>query len=167
MLTVSRAATTSLPLKKAAPDPRRFTDLRNALGDRYVWFAGLDDVALEALYLGASGWVSGLTNAFPRESVSMVAALRRGDDAKAPAIYRWFMPLLHLDAERDLVQSIKLVEQMVGRGAELSAAVAQPLSGERRAAAIKTVENAAATRPVLPQAAAAQIDISRRRPRRW
>ncbi len=142
-------------LKESAPDPRRFTDLRNALGDRYVWFAGLDDVALEALYLGASGWVSGLTNAFPRESVSMVAALQRGDHAKALAIYRWFMPLLHLDAEHDLVQSIKLAEQIMGRGAEFVLPPRQPLSGERRAAVIKMVENAAATRPEPPQAAAA------------
>ena len=142
-------------LKESAPDPRRFTDLRNALGERFVLFAGLDDVALEALYLGAQGWVSGLTNAFPRESVSMVAALARGDHAKAREIYRWFMPLLHLDAEHDLVQSIKLAEQIMGRGAEFVLPPRQPLVGERRAAVIKMVENAAATRPEPPRAEAA------------
>ena len=142
-------------LKESAPDPRRFTDLRNALGGRYVFFAGLDDVALEALYLGAQGWVSGLTNAFPRESVGMVAALLAGDHARAIEIYRWFMPLLHLDAEHDLVQSIKLAEQIMGRGAEFVLPPRMPLIGERRAAVIKMVENAAATRPVPPQARAA------------
>jgi dihydrodipicolinate synthase/N-acetylneuraminate lyase len=142
-------------VKESAPDPRRFTDLRNECGDRYVLFAGLDDLALEALYLGAQGWVSGLTNAFPRESVGMVAAFERGDHAKAREIYRWFMPLLHLDAEHDLVQSIKLAEQIMGRGAEFVLPPRLPLTGERRAAVIKMVETAAATRPELPRAKAA------------
>jgi 4-hydroxy-tetrahydrodipicolinate synthase len=142
-------------IKESAPDPRRFTDLRNAFGERYVLFAGLDDLALEALYLGARGWVSGLTNAFPRESVEMVAAFERGDHAKAREIYRWFMPLLHLDAEHDLVQSIKLAEQIMGRGAEHVLPPRLPLSGARRAEVIKLVENAAATRPVLPRSRAA------------
>jgi 4-hydroxy-tetrahydrodipicolinate synthase len=142
-------------VKESAPDPRRFTDVRNACGDRYVLFAGLDDLALEALYLGAQGWVSGLTNAFPRESVGMVAAYERGDHAKAREIYRWFMPLLHLDAEHDLVQSIKLAEQVMGRGAEHVLPPRLPLAGERRGEVIRLVEHAAATRPELPRARAA------------
>jgi len=136
-------------LKESAPDTRRFTDVLNAFGDRYVLFAGLDDVALEGLYLGAQGWVSGLTNAFPRESVELVAAFERGDHAKAMEIYRWFMPLLHLDAEHDLVQSIKLAEQVMGRGSERVLPPRLPLQGERRAEVIAMVEKAAATRPVL------------------
>ena len=142
-------------VKESAPDPRRFTDLRNACGDRYVLFAGLDDLALEALYLGAQGWVSGLTNAFPRESVEMVAAFERGDHATAREIYRWFMPLLHLDAEHDLVQSIKLAEQIMGRGTEYVLPPRLPLSGARRAAVTRWVEKAAATRPELPRASKA------------
>jgi 4-hydroxy-tetrahydrodipicolinate synthase len=137
-------------VKESAPDPRRFTDLRNAFGDRFVLFAGLDDLALEALYLGAQGWVSGLTNAFPKESVGLVAAFQRGDHDKAREIYRWFMPLLHLDAEHDLVQSIKLAEQIMGRGAEFVLPPRLPLEGERRRQVVKMVENAAATRPSLP-----------------
>ena len=136
-------------LKESAPDPRRFTDVLNAVGDRYVLFAGLDDVALEGLFLGARGWVSGLTNAFPRESVGLVAALRNGDHAKALEIYRWFMPLLHLDAEHDLVQSIKLAEQVMGRGSERVLPPRMPLEGARRAEVIAMVEKAAATRPSL------------------
>jgi 4-hydroxy-tetrahydrodipicolinate synthase len=95
-------------IKESAPDTRRFTDLFNALGDRYVVFAGLDDIALEGLLLGARGWVSGLTNAFPRESLALWDAIGAGDFDAAREIYRWFMPMLHLDAEHDLVQSIKL-----------------------------------------------------------
>ena len=103
-------------VKESAPDTRRFTDVFNALGDRYVLFAGLDDVALEGLLLGARGWVSGLTNAFPQESIALWDAFKKRDLEAALAIYRWFMPLLHLDAEHDLVQSIKLAEEIMGRG---------------------------------------------------
>ena len=139
-------------VKESAPDTRRFTDFRNEFGSRYVLFAGLDDVALEGLYLGAQGWVSGLTNAFPRESVELVAAFERGDHAKAIEIYRWFMPLLHLDAEHDLVQSIKLAEQVMGRGSERVLPPRYPLIGARRAEVIAMVEQAAATRPNLDRA---------------
>ncbi|MGH6747525.1 4-hydroxy-tetrahydrodipicolinate synthase [Novosphingobium sp. PhB57] len=142
-------------VKESAPDTRRFTDFRNTFGDRYTLFAGLDDVALEGLYLGAQGWVSGLTNAFPKESVELVKAFERGDHAKAMEIYRWFMPLLHLDADHDLVQSIKLAEQVMGRGSERVLPPRYVLQGERRAEVIAMVEQAAATRPDLSVAAAA------------
>ena len=142
-------------LKESAPDTRSFTDILNAFGDRFTLFAGLDDIALEGMMLGASGWVSGVTNAFPRESSALVAAIERGDIASALAIYRWFMPLLHLDAEHDLVQSIKLAEQIMGRGSELVLPPRLPLEGERRAQVTALVEKAAATRPALEVAAAA------------
>jgi dihydrodipicolinate synthase/N-acetylneuraminate lyase len=134
-------------LKESAPDPRRFTDIINAFGDRYVLLAGLDDVALEALLLGASGWVSGLTSAFPRESVAMMRAAQRGDWVEARRIYRWFMPLLHLDAEHDLVQSIKLAEQVMGRGCERVRMPRMPLTGARRSDVIARVERCAKMRP--------------------
>ncbi|MQP66465.1 dihydrodipicolinate synthase family protein [Niveispirillum sp. SYP-B3756] len=138
-------------VKESAPDPRRFTDLINIFGDRYVLMAGLDDVALEGMILGAHGWVSGLTSAFPQESVALVAALQRGDIEEARRIYRWFMPLLHLDAEHDLVQSIKLAEQIMGRGSERVRLPRLPLAGERRKQVIDMVEKAAATRPIGPK----------------
>jgi dihydrodipicolinate synthase/N-acetylneuraminate lyase len=136
-------------VKESAPDPRRFTDLYNMCGDRYVLFAGLDDVALEGLVLGARGWVSGLTNVFPRESIALWDAVQRGDLATALKIYRWFMPLLHLDAEHDLVQSIKLAEAVMGRGSERVRMPRMPLQGERRAEVIRLVEAAEAARPAL------------------
>lgn len=134
-------------IKESAPDTRRFTDLRNRFGSRFTVMAGLDDVALEGLLLGASGWVSGLTSAFPRESVRLVAALGEGKLDEALAIYRWFMPLLHLDAGHDLVQCIKLAEQIMGRGSERVRMPRLPLSGARRAEVTAWVEQAAATRP--------------------
>ena len=136
-------------IKESAPDPRRFSDLANAFGDRFILFAGLDDVALEGMILGAQGWVSGLTNAFPAESLAMVAALDVGDLETARRIYRWFMPLLHLDAEHDLVQSIKLAETMMGRGTEWVRPPRLPLAGARREQVTSMVRQAIATRPVL------------------
>ncbi len=140
-------------VKESAPDTRRFTDLINAFGDRYFLMAGLDDVALEGLMLGAEGWISGLTSAFPRESVALYDAFVRGDMATAIAIYRWFMPLLHLDAEHDLVQSIKLSEQIMGRGSERVRPPRYPLTGARRAEVEAMVKTATDTRPSLPKAA--------------
>jgi len=138
---------TIVAIKESAPDSRRFTDIINAFGERFVLFAGLDDIAFEGLTLGAKGWVSGLTNAFPVESLRLYAALRNGDLEQARKIYRWFMPLLHLDAEHDLVQSIKLAEQVMGRGSERVRLPRLPLSGERRAAVIAMIERARDTRP--------------------
>ncbi len=146
---------TIVAIKESAPDTRRFTDLARAFGERVILMAGLDDVALEGLLLGARGWVSGLTSAFPQESVALVAAVDRGDLEEARRIYRWFMPLLHLDAEHDLVQSIKLAETIMGRGTEYVRLPRLPLAGARRAQVVAMVEEAAATRPVLAPAAAA------------
>jgi 1-pyrroline-4-hydroxy-2-carboxylate deaminase len=134
-------------IKESAPDPRRFTDLVNACGERFVLFAGLDDVVFEAVTLGARGWVSGLTNVFPTESLALFAALKAGDLERARRIYRWFMPLLHLDAEHDLVQSIKLAEQLLGRGSERVRPPRLPLAGARRSEVTALVEKARATRP--------------------
>ena len=133
-------------VKESSPDPRRFTDVVNACGDRFVLFAGLDDLVFEGVSLGARGWISGLTNAFPRESLALYEALRAGDLPRARNIYRWFMPLLHLDAGHDLVQSIKLAEQIMGRGSERVRPPRLPLTGARREEVTRLVERAAATR---------------------
>lgn len=138
-------------VKESAPDPRRFTDVINRFGDRYAVMAGLDDIALEGLLLGATGWVSGLTSAFPAESVRLVAAANAGNWQEAREIYRWFMPLLHLDAEHDLVQSIKLAEAIMGRGSERVRMPRMPLSGARRADVIARVEKCKATQPSKKQ----------------
>lgn len=142
---------TVVAVKESAPDPRRITDIINACGDRYVVFAGLDDVALEEMLLGAQGWVSGLTNAFPKESIALWDAVEAGDLDTALRIYRWFMPLLHLDAEHDLVQSIKLSEAIMGRGSERVRMPRMELTGSRRAEVTTMVETARDTRPALRQ----------------
>jgi 4-hydroxy-tetrahydrodipicolinate synthase len=138
-------------VKESSPDPRRFTDVVNACGDRFALFAGLDDLVFEGISLGARGWISGLTNAFPRESLALYEALRAGDLPRARNIYRWFMPLLHLDAGHDLVQSIKLAEQIMGRGSERVRPPRLPLTGARREEVTRLVERAAATRKQVSQ----------------
>ena len=153
-LTGLAAVANVVAVKESAPDPRRFTDLHNAFGERFALFAGLDDVALEGLLLGARGWISGLTNAFPQESLALWDAIRGGDIAQALSIYRWFMPLLHLDADHDLVQSIKLAESIMGRGSEHVRMPRLPLEGRRRADVTDMVERAAATRPSIRSMAA-------------
>src|SRR5882672_4888879 len=137
-------------IKESSEDTRRLTDLRRAHGDRYTLFGGVDDIVLECLMLGASGWVSGLTNAFPRESVALFALAREGRYTEALAIYRWFMPLLHLDTIPTLVQCIKLAEHLMGRGSEMVRAPRLMLAGEERAWVERLVRDALATRPALP-----------------
>src|SRR5438105_9883069 len=95
-------------IKESSDDVRRITDLKNTCGDRYAIFAGVDDLALESLMLGATGWVSGLVNAFPAESRLLWDLAATGDWEEALRVYRWFAPLLHLDTKVKLVQYIKL-----------------------------------------------------------
>jgi 4-hydroxy-tetrahydrodipicolinate synthase len=110
-------------IKESSADLRRITDIVNAVGDRYRIFTGVDDLALESLMLGATGWVAGLVCAFPRETVAIYRLAREGRYGEAREIYRWFMPLLHLDFSPRFVQNIKLTEHLV-RGT--SAAVRAP-----------------------------------------
>lgn len=135
-------------VKESSSNTRRYTDIKNRFGERFELFAGLDDVAFEGMMLGAQMWISGLTSAFPEESVAFIAAFDNQDYAQALAIYRWFMPLLHLDADLDLVQCIKLAEAIMGRGSERVRMPRLPLAGKRRADVIAWVEHCAATRPI-------------------
>ena len=142
-------------IKESSEDTRRLTDLRNAYGTRFTLFAGVDDIVLECLMLGATGWVSGLTSVFPRESVALYDLAVAGRYHEALEIYRWFMPLLHLDTIPTLVQCIKLAEQVMGRGSEMVRAPRLRLDGEQRTSVERLVQHAAANRPSLPARAVA------------
>ena len=107
-------------VKEATEDTRRITELFSAFGDRFTVFGGVDDIALESLMLGATGWISGLTNVFPKESVAIYELARQGRYEEALEIWRWFLPLLRLDTIPTLVQCIKYAEQLAGRGSELT-----------------------------------------------
>lgn len=136
-------------IKESTEDTRRITDLYAEFGDRFTIFCGVDDIALESLMLGTTGWISGLTSAFPQESVAIYDLAMQGRYAEALEIYRWFMPLLHLDTIPTLVQCIKLCEQICGRGSEIVRAPRLTLIGEERQRVIDITEKALATRPDL------------------
>src|SRR5262249_54810537 len=142
---------TIVAFKDSSGDTRRFTDVRNKVGERFVMFAGLDDVVLESVMVGAVGWVSGMSNAFPREGETLFRLARDGRYAEAMPLYEWFMPLLHLDARPDLVQCIKLCEHIMGRGTHLTRPPRLALSREERAEVEAIMKNALATRPALPE----------------
>lgn len=137
-------------LKESSGDTRRLTDLKNRLGDRYALFCGVDDLAFEALTLGADGWVAGLVVAFPKETVAIYKLAKAGRYAEALAIYRWFMPLLHLDVGDRFVHQIKLAMQEAGVGSEQVRAPRRNLDGALREEVVATLRAALATRPALP-----------------
>ena len=134
-------------IKEAAGDTRRITDLFNKFKDRYIIFSGLDDVALESILLGCTGWISGLVNAFPRENGLMWDAATSGNWDKALEIYRWYMPMLHFDSHPKLVQYVKLASAEMGYGTEIVRPPRLPLIGEQREEALKIIRESAATRP--------------------
>ncbi len=143
------AVDTIVAFKDSSGDTRRFVDARNMVGDRFILFCGLDDVVVESVMLGAVGWVSGLSNAFPREGETLFRLARAGRFEEAMPLYDWFMPLLHLDARPDLVQCIKLCEHLVGRGSERTRPPRLALSAAERAEVEAIVKKALATRPAL------------------
>jgi 4-hydroxy-tetrahydrodipicolinate synthase len=134
-------------IKEAAGDTRRITDLFNQLGDRYIIFSGLDDVALESVMLGCKGWISGLVDAFPKENRMMWDAAVAEDWKRGLEIYRWYMPMLHFDSHPKLVQYIKLACSEMGYGTETVRAPRLPLVGTERAAILKIIHDSAANRP--------------------
>ncbi len=136
-------------LKESSDDPRRVTDIINLCGDRYLLFCGVDDLILEAAALGVTGWVAGLVNAFPEETIALWRLIRAGKGKEARKLYRWFTPLLHLDVHVKLVQNIKLAQSLIGRGDETVRAPRLPLDGDERECVIKIIETSLATRPEL------------------
>lgn len=137
-------------VKESSDDIRRSTEIINRLGDRYDLFTGVDNLAYEALCVGAVGWVAGLVTAFPKETVAIYRLVKAGRREEALAIYRWFRPLLDLDVSTYLVQNIKLAEVHAIATNDRVRMPRQPLSGDRRAAVEKVILDALATRPALP-----------------
>lgn len=103
-------------VKESSTDVRRVIAIRALLGDRVALLVGVDDEIVEGLAVGAAGWVAGLANALPRESVALFDRARGGDVEKAFQLYRWFLPLLRMDTVPKFVQLIKLVQQEAGMG---------------------------------------------------
>jgi 1-pyrroline-4-hydroxy-2-carboxylate deaminase len=137
-------------VKESSDDIRRSTDIINAFGDRFDLFTGVDNLAFEALSVGAIGWVAGLVTAFPRETVAIYQLMKQGRRDEALAIYRWFRPLLDLDVSTYLVQNIKLAEVHAIGTNDRVRMPRLPLAGERRKAVEKVIKDAIAARPALP-----------------
>lgn len=138
-------------MKESTGDIRYMTDIINALGDRFKILSGVDDLAFESLVMGADGWVAGLVDAFPRETVAIYELIKQGRIEEARAIYRWHFPLMHLDVSTKFVQNIKLAEVATGLGTEWVREPRLPLAGEERERVLKVINDSLATRPVLPQ----------------
>jgi 4-hydroxy-tetrahydrodipicolinate synthase len=140
---------TIVSIKESSEKIHRITDLYNLFGDRFVLFAGVDDLVLESVLLGVKGWISGLVNAFPEENRALWDLVSAGKWMEARELYRWYTPLLHLDTKPKLVQYIKLAMAEVGLGSEMVRAPKLTIVGEEREAILKIVRHAIATRPAL------------------
>ena len=137
-------------IKESSGDVRRITDLRNTVGDRYVLFAGVDDLALESAVLGADGWIAGIGLAFPRENQRLWDLAVAGELDAARRLYRWFTPLAHLDTHVKFVQYIKLAIQAAGLGTEWVRAPRRTLVGGERRRVLGIIETGLEQRPKLP-----------------
>lgn len=138
-------------IKESSGDVRRITDLVNTVADRYILFAGVDDLALESVMLGATGWIAGIGLAYPKENQRLWELMTAGRWDEARTLYRWYTPLLHLDVGTKFVQNIKLAIQENGLGKEWVRLPKLPLVGEERERVLKIIRHGNLTRPSLDE----------------
>jgi len=136
-------------VKESSMDVRRVTGIRAVLGDRLSIFVGVDDVIVEGIAAGAVGWIAGLVNALPRESVELFDLARAGKSKEARELYEWFLPLLRLDTVPKFVQLIKLVQEEAGLGSERVRPPRLVLAGREREEALHVIRKALDQRPAL------------------
>lgn len=137
-------------VKESTRDISNVTRMKTKYGDRYKVLCGVDTIAMEELVMGADGWVAGLVDAFPAETVAIYKLVKAGRIEEARAIYRWFLPILELDINPQLVQNIKLAEVMTGIGTEHVRAPRHILVGAERERVLGILKHGIATRPTLP-----------------
>lgn len=137
-------------MKESSDDIRRVSDVVSRFGDRFDIFTGVDNLALESLMMGCTGWVAGLVVAFPRETVAIWRLVQAGRFEEARDIYRWFRPLLDLDVSTNLVQNIKRAEVHAIGSNDRCRAPRLPLAGEEAARVDAILRAAMAVRPALP-----------------
>jgi 4-hydroxy-tetrahydrodipicolinate synthase len=137
-------------VKESSADVRRIAAIHAVMGERLHILLGVDDLIVEGVAAGAVGWVAGLVNAFPRESVVLFELARAGRFAEAAPLYHWFLPLLRMDVVPKFVQLIKLVQASVGMGSETVRAPRLTLEGEERAHAERQIAQSLATKPAFP-----------------
>jgi len=136
-------------VKESSGDVRRFAALRSILGNRLELLVGMDDAIVEGVAMGARGWIAGLVNAYPKESVKLFELARDGGADAAAELYAWFLPLLRLDTVPKFVQLIKLVQEKVGMGSERVRAPRLAMDGAEREAALRVIDHAIAHAPVI------------------
>ena len=136
-------------VKESSADVRRVTAIRALVGDRLEVLVGVDDMIVEGLHAGASGWIAGLVNAFPKESVALYDYAVAGRKHDTQELYRWFLPLLRMDTVPKFVQLIKLAQERVGMGSGRVRAPRLPLEGEDLREALAVIDHALAHRPQL------------------
>lgn len=137
-------------VKESTRDISNIIRLKNKFGDRLKILCGVDTLAFESLVIGADGWVAGLVDAYPAETVAIYKLVKAERIKEALEIYRWFMPLLELDITPQLVQNIKLAEVATGLGTENVRPPRLPLEGEERARVQAIINDAMQKRPTLP-----------------
>ncbi len=136
-------------VKESSADVRRVAAIRALIGDRLAISVGVDDLILEGIAAGAVGWVAGLVNALPRESVKLFEYGIRGETQKAFELYRWFLPLLRMDTVPKFVQLIKLVQQEVGKGSARVRPPRMEVIGKELEEAQATLRAAMRARPAI------------------
>lgn len=134
-------------VKESSTDARRVTAIRALCEDRLQVLVGVDDLVLEGVAMGAVGWIAGVTNALPEETVELFHSAMNGDGKTAGELYRWLLPLLRMDTVPKFVQLIKLIQQQAGLGSERVRAPRLALEGEERAHALATIAAALKHRP--------------------
>jgi len=134
-------------VKESSADVRRVTGIRALCGGRLALFVGVDDLIVEGIAAGAAGWIAGLVNALPRESVRLFDLAAAGRAEEARALYEWFLPLLRMDVVPKFVQLIKLVQQECGMGSERVRPPRLVLEGAERSEALAVIRERLARRP--------------------
>lgn len=126
-------------VKESSGEIRRITGIREVCGNRIVTFVGMDDVVVESVAAGADGWIAGLVNALPLESVRLFELAKLGPSAELRSLYEWFLPLLRLDTVPKFVQLIKLVQAEVGSGSSKVRPPRLELEGAEREAVLRVI----------------------------
>lgn len=134
-------------VKESTRDVTNVSRMKNRFGDRIKILCGVDTLAMEELCLGADGWVAGLVDAFPAETVAIYKLVKAGKIEEAAKIYRWFMPVLELDIHPKLVQYIKLAAMRTGIGSEYVRAPRLQLEGTERQNVLQIIDEAISNRP--------------------
>lgn len=136
-------------VKESSTDARRVASIRALVGERLEIFVGVDDAIMEAIGVGATGWIAGLANALPRESVELFNLAVNCEREKAFELYRWFLPLLRMDTVPEFVQLIKLVQAEVGKGNPRVRPPRLELTGEKLERVQKMIRQRLKARPQL------------------